>query len=197
MGSVMCIPIWCDHVATPWLNSHLLVASLWAGVNFPCFWYVLFGVLFHESICGFLLMMSGPLVQWSLIGVGIGLVLRHIDRRQRRVRLPDNKFWITNTGDDVIQKAGLVGKEGLSDKERLVYCLWFVDQRIRQTGHFDSTCDTFLACREDGVHLAQHLRMPKAAHLFSLPPKKLEEKYFSLFDAVCDEVKQTNAVPTA
>lgn len=104
-----------------------------------------------------------------------------------------SETWVIEAGDRVIQKKAIVGFEHLSDWERLVYSLWVADYGMRNAGNLDTAKDVFPEFQSVARGAAERLALPLTYEAFALAPHALAERYFELFEAVCDEIQ--NAEP--
>jgi hypothetical protein len=107
----------------------------------------------------------------------------------------DNETWVVEEGDRVIRKEATGGFDSLTDWERLVYALWVADYGMRNAGDLDTATDVFADWQAVAFGAANLLALPATSGAFALAPHELQKRYFELFDAVCDEVR--NAEPDA
>ncbi|OWK38427.1 hypothetical protein [Fimbriiglobus ruber] len=101
----------------------------------------------------------------------------------------DNETWVIEEGDRVIQKKARHEFEHLATWERLVYSLWVADYGMRNAGNLGTARDVFTDFQSIAFHAADALSLPITRDAFGLPPGTLEERYFDLFEAVCDEIR--------
>lgn len=105
-------------------------------------------------------------------------------------RPSDNETWVIDAGDDVITKKAERGVESLSDRERLVYCLWVADYGMRNAGDLGAASDLYPPFMDEAAALAAKLSLGFVAESFSLPADHLEEQYFERFERICDDIRQ-------
>jgi hypothetical protein len=103
----------------------------------------------------------------------------------------DNKTWIIEAGDAVIQKKASLGIADLSPVERLIYCLWVADYGMCNAGDLETARDLYPDFQREAVHIAGELGLGFTHESFSLPMKTLQRQYFERFDRICEEI--TNA----
>jgi hypothetical protein len=101
----------------------------------------------------------------------------------------DNETWVIEEGDRVIQKKARHGFDRLTTWERLVYALWVADYGMRNAGDLSSARDVYADFQSIARHAADALSLPITRAAFVLAPEALEERYFDLFEAVCDEIR--------
>jgi len=102
-----------------------------------------------------------------------------------------NETWVIETGDAVIQKISGVGMQGLSPWETLVYSLWVADYGMRNAGDLDVSADIHPAFQQDARQIATDLMLPLTHAAFSLSKMDLERDYFNRFEAICDEIRES------
>src|SRR6478609_3034678 len=102
----------------------------------------------------------------------------------------ENESWLMERGEQVVEKKALVGVTGLSDWERLVYCLWVADYMMRNAGDFANAVDIYPTFQSDAKQFAQHLSLAATYEAFSLSQRKLQKEYFGRFKQICDEIKR-------
>lgn len=107
----------------------------------------------------------------------------------------DNETWLLEEGHRVIERKVAEGYFSLPPRERLIYCLWVADYGMRNAGDLAPAEDLYPSVLPDGLSVARELDLPRCVEAFSLPPGELEERYFSLFDAIASELRAigTNA----
>jgi hypothetical protein len=101
----------------------------------------------------------------------------------------DNETWLIETGADVVEKKAAVGEGQLSQHERLIYCLWVADYGMRNAGDLETASDLDADFQVRGKQLAAELSLAATLAAFNLPTVTFQERYFELFDAVCDELR--------
>jgi len=101
----------------------------------------------------------------------------------------DDETWLLEEGDRVIEKKAAEGYSSLGPRERLIYCLWAADYGMRNAGDLTTAADLHPTFLRDGQSAAQELDFPRCTAAFSLPNKKLEERYFDLFDGIVAELR--------
>jgi hypothetical protein len=106
----------------------------------------------------------------------------------------DNETWIIDTGHIIIEKKVERGYDSLSALERLIYCLWIADYGMRNAGDLAVAFDMHWRFLEHGRMAATQLRLQRSIAAFSLPASELEQRYFALFDEMCEEIRR--AAPT-
>jgi hypothetical protein len=89
----------------------------------------------------------------------------------------DNETWIIEAGDAVLERRTSVGISGLSQVERLVYCLWVADYGMRNAGDLQTARDLYPAFKREALQLA------------TLPTRSLQPQYFARFDRMCAEIR--------
>lgn len=47
------------------------------------------------------------------------------------LQFDDNESWLLEQGDRVLQRKQESGLNGLSDKDKILYCLWAIDYAVR------------------------------------------------------------------
>lgn len=104
----------------------------------------------------------------------------------------ENESWVVERGGQVLGKKAQVGVAGLSDWERLVYCLWVTDYMMRNAGDFANTVDMYPTFQSDAQQLAQRLGLTTTYETFSLSQRKLQKEYFDRFEQICDEIKSVD-----
>lgn len=101
----------------------------------------------------------------------------------------DNKTWVVEEGDRIIQKKVRVGIDRLTDWERLVYSLWVADYGMRNAGDLGTARDTYADFQSVALLSATKLSLPTTCGAFVLEPDALQERYFDLFDSVCYKIR--------
>ena len=101
----------------------------------------------------------------------------------------DNKTWVIEEGDEIIQKKFSFGVDCLTDWERLVYSLWVTDYSMRNAGDLETARDLDADFQSVALHSATKLSLPTTYSMFSLDSNSLQSCYFDLFDAVCTEIR--------
>jgi hypothetical protein len=101
----------------------------------------------------------------------------------------DNETWVIEEGDRVIQKKARLGFDSLTTWERLVYSIWVADYGMRNAGDLETARDVYADFQLVALRAADSLSLPVTRSAFALAAKVLEERYFDLFEAVCDEVR--------
>ena len=104
----------------------------------------------------------------------------------------DNESWVVERGGQVVEKKAQVGPAGLSDWERLVYCVWVADYMMRNAGDFANAVDMYPTFQSDAQQLAQRLGLAATCEAFSLSQRKLQKEYFDRFESICDELKNVD-----
>jgi hypothetical protein len=107
----------------------------------------------------------------------------------------DNETWIIEEGDRVIEKKTRPGFDRLKTWERLVYSLWVADYGMRNAGDLDTARDLYADFQSVAFHAADALSLRIRRTAFALAPDALVERYFDLFEAVCDEIRSAEPVP--
>jgi hypothetical protein len=100
-----------------------------------------------------------------------------------------NETWIIKKGAEVIGKKSSSGQDSLTPSEKLIYCLWVADYSMRNAGSLESAFDLYSDFLVDGFRLANEIKLKRTIELFDLSRTEYEEKYFALFDVVCEELK--------
>ena len=101
----------------------------------------------------------------------------------------ENESWVVERGGEIIEKKALVGLAGLSDWERLVYCLWLTDYMMGNAGDFANAVDMCPTFQTDAKQFAERLGLAMTCEAFSLSERKLQKEYFERFERICDEIK--------
>ena len=101
----------------------------------------------------------------------------------------DNETWVIEAGDRIIQEKARIGFDHLTEWERLVYSLWVADYGMRNAGDLDTARDVYADFQSVARHAAEVLSLPATRDTFALAHDSLQERYFDLFEAVCDEVR--------
>jgi hypothetical protein len=101
----------------------------------------------------------------------------------------DNETWVIEEGDRIILKKAGLGFESLTTWERLVYSLWVADYGMRNAGDLSTARDVYADFQSVALRAADALSLPVTRGAFALAPEALEERYFDLFEAVCDEIQ--------
>ena len=101
----------------------------------------------------------------------------------------DNESWLIDFDAEVIERESKVGIEALTNKERLVYCLWIADYCMRNAGDLLQAHLLYSDWQSEGSKLAGELGLANTLKLFSLSRSVFEESYSVLFETVCDEIK--------
>ena len=101
----------------------------------------------------------------------------------------DNETWLIDAGDIVINKEAKQGYVSLSPVERLTYCLRVADYGMRNVGDLVAALDLYPPFQEEARLAAMELGFPRSIAAFSLSTKDLEERYFQLFDGLCQEIR--------
>ena len=109
--------------------------------------------------------------------------------RKTMVATTEHETWLIDRGDEIIGKKSDCGIDGLSDWERLVYCIWVADYSIRNAGDLDVAEDLYEGCRQDLVSLSGKLGLKQTSELFSMNERLLVERYHQLFERICSEVR--------
>ena len=101
-----------------------------------------------------------------------------------------NDSWVFHAGGDVVEKQAKMGLDSLSDRERLLYWLWWVDYMMRSAGDFENAVCLKKDFQEEIVTHAARLGCRYTQETFALPRATLQKEYFDRFDAVCDEIRR-------
>lgn len=104
----------------------------------------------------------------------------------------DNETWLIEEGDRVIHKESRHGTDHLSTWERLVYALWVADYGMRNAGDLETARDVDADFQSVALSAAEELSLPISGGVFRLSVEALEERYFEMFDAVCDEIRRAD-----
>jgi hypothetical protein len=100
----------------------------------------------------------------------------------------DNESWIIHAGDAVVQRRVSQGVTALIPLDRL-YCLWVADYSMRNAGDLHTANDLYAAFQDEAARLSQELGLPVTQSAFSLHRCDLEQRYFAIFDDVCNEIR--------
>jgi hypothetical protein len=101
----------------------------------------------------------------------------------------DNETWIIEEGNAVIERRAALGVEAQEPLDRLIYCLWVADYGMRNAGDLETASDLYDAFQDEAARLSHALSMPFTHAAFTLPRLELEQRYFTLFDGICDEIR--------
>jgi hypothetical protein len=111
-------------------------------------------------------------------------------RRESIMSVPsENESWVVERGGDIVEKEARVGAGGLSDWERLVYCLWVADYMMRNAGDFANAAAMYPTFQRDAKQLAQRHGLTVTYEAFSLSKRRLQTEYFDRFEGICDEIR--------
>jgi hypothetical protein len=120
-------------------------------------------------------------------------------RRQARVNrlnvthaYSESESWVVERGGAVVAKRAQVGTAGLSDWERLVYCLWVADYMMRNAGDFANAVDMYPTFQKDAQQFAQRLGLASTYEAFSLSQQNLQKEYFDRFEQICNELRSVD-----
>jgi hypothetical protein len=105
----------------------------------------------------------------------------------------DNETWIIEEGDAVIERRVALGEDAQEPLDRLIYCLWVADYGMRNAGDLETASDLYDAFQDEAARFSNALSMPVTYAAFALPRLELEQRYFELFDAICDEIRAARA----
>jgi hypothetical protein len=106
----------------------------------------------------------------------------------------NNETWIIEEGGEVIRKKSSAVSNILTPRENLIFCFWVADYSMRNAGSLQSAFDLYSNFLIDGLKLANECKLTKTNELFELSSTEFEEKYFALFDQVCEELKTTPSI---
>jgi len=101
----------------------------------------------------------------------------------------DNETWLLDAANGVIEKKTALGYTSLAPVERLTYCLWVADYGMRNAGDLITASDLHSSFIADARTAAVELGLPHSMAAFSLSAKELEQRYFALFDDLCQEIR--------
>ena len=102
-----------------------------------------------------------------------------------------NETWVVDKGDLIIRKKAREGMTSLTPWELLVYCLWVADYGMRNAGDLETAGELYSLFQTEAARSAAELNLPQTTAAFSLAPDDLEKEYFDRFEAICDEIRQT------
>ena len=115
--------------------------------------------------------------------------------RRSRIKGPvPNDSWVVEEGDRVIRKKAQGGLEGLTNYERLVYCLWVADYGMRNAGDLETARDVYPDFQTTALRAAQQMSLPVTCQVFAMDTKELEDVYFDRFDAMCNEIRAAASI---
>ena len=100
-----------------------------------------------------------------------------------------NETWLLDAANGVIEKKAALGYASLAPVERLTYCLWVADYGMRNAGDLVAASDLYSSFIVDARAAAVELGLPRSMAAFSLSAKELEQRYFDLFDDLCQEIR--------
>lgn len=100
-----------------------------------------------------------------------------------------NESWIIEEGDVVITKRSKDGPNALSNREALIYWLWWADYMMRNAGNFENAEASEKDFQQEIVARAKLLGLRYTLETFALPRSELQRQYFDRFEAVCEEIK--------
>ncbi len=106
----------------------------------------------------------------------------------------DHETWLIEAGDAVVQKKLQTGVNGLTSVERLIYCVWVADYSVRNAGDLMAGRDLHEPFYEEAVQLAKALLLHSTESLFSLPPERFVQEYYSRFELICSELRSVHAI---
>lgn len=106
------------------------------------------------------------------------------------MKISENESWLVEAGGDMVEKKAKVGVQGLSESERLLYCLWVIDYCMRNAGDLVQVDLLHKNCVGEAKQLSERLSLSAAANAFALSIPELEAQYELRFEAVCNEVKR-------
>ena len=101
----------------------------------------------------------------------------------------ENETWLIDCGDCIIEKKAAHGEAALTDRERLIYCLWITDYMLRNAGDFENAIDLYPDFKVDAERLAQKLSLQVTKETFGLSIEQLQQQYFERFESICNEIK--------
>ena len=101
----------------------------------------------------------------------------------------DNEAWLIEAGDVIIQKKHQTGMSGLSEVERLIYCVWVADYSVRNAGDLLAARDLHASFYEEAFQFAKALHLRSTENLFSLPEERFVQEYDSCFELICSELR--------
>ena len=96
----------------------------------------------------------------------------------------NNETWLIDAGDIVINKEAKQGYVSLSQSSG-----WVADYGMRNVGDLVAALDLYPPFQEEARLAAMELGFPRSIAAFSLSTKDLEERYFQLFDGLCQEIR--------
>ena len=96
--------------------------------------------------------------------------------------------WLTERGDEIIDKKAKVGLNSLTKLEHLIYCVWIVDYSIRNAGDLSAAEDLYPPFKEQGQTFAKQLQLDKPYSYFTLDTEEMTEQYFLYFETICTQL---------
>jgi hypothetical protein len=107
----------------------------------------------------------------------------------------DERTWLIEAGDFVINKMSDTEFRQLLAIERLIYCLWVADYGMTNAGDLDVCEDVHEPFLIDGLAAATELNLPAAISAFSLPASEFERRYFGFFGTLIHEIEAHPSAP--
>ena len=105
----------------------------------------------------------------------------------------DNETWIIEEGHAIIERRVALGVDAVEPLDRLIYCLWVADYGMRNAGDLETASDLYDDFQDEAVRFSNELSLPLTHAAFALPRLELEQRYFALFDEVCEEIRAVRA----
>jgi hypothetical protein len=103
--------------------------------------------------------------------------------------LSSNETWVGEAGGEAVEKRAKAGADALTQREMLLYWLWWADYMMRNAGDFANAVALKKDFQQEIVLRAKELELGYTEATFSLTRGELEKLYFDRFEAVCDEIR--------
>jgi len=97
--------------------------------------------------------------------------------------------WLIEVGAAIIEKQADRGAAVLTPRERLIHCLWVADYGMRNAGDLVTAADLYADFQDEGARMSAQLGLGVTRTAFELPTGVLQDRYFDLFDRMCEEIR--------
>jgi hypothetical protein len=101
----------------------------------------------------------------------------------------DLRTWLLDEVGRIIEQQIAEGYPSLAARDRLIYCLWVADYGMCNAGDLATAADLHPTFRQDARSAALELGLPKTTVAFLLKSRKLQRRYFDLFNGVAAEIR--------
>jgi hypothetical protein len=120
--------------------------------------------------------------------VTFGIVMARSGQGQMK-SAAEYEDWLLDDGESVVQRRST--GEVLTELDRLVHCLWWLDYGMRNAGDLETVLDdAHPSALTDGLEAAKSCGLPTAARVFGQSRSELERRYFDEFEGLCAEIIQ-------